>query len=180
MGAAREKEPVARFAALLSPAAEDPGPFLDALAGIWGVPGLVSAPMEFGFTDFYEDEMGPGLARRFVLFKDPAPADGLREWKIEANALEGRFASGGRRHLNADPGYLDSGGVVVASVKDAASRVYLGKGIYAQPMLRFERGSFRAWPWTYPDYASPAAIGFFNASRLVYRSASRRPTVAHR
>ena len=175
MGAAREKGPVARVAALLCAAGEDPQLFLDALAGLWGAPGLVGAPIQFGFTDFYENEMGPDLVRRFVLFRDPAPADGLRDWKIEANALEGRFASGGRRRLNADPGYLDPGAVVVASVKDAASRVYLGKGIYAQPMLRFEAGSFRAWPWTYPDYASPEAIRLFNAARAACRDMFRQP-----
>lgn len=174
MGTAKGKAPVARIAALLAPAGETPALFLDALSELWGPPRLVSGPMDFTFTGFYEEEMGTGLARHFVLFSKPAPADGLREWKIAANALEARFAPRGRRRLNADPGYLDLGTVVVASVKDAASRVYLGEGIYAQPMLRFEAGSFRAWPWTYPDYAAPAAIEFFNEARAVYRASLRR------
>lgn len=171
MGTPKEKAPVVRVAALLSPAGEDPGPLVKEMAGLWGPPQAVSGPIDFQFTRFYEREMGPNLARRFVAFADRAPAEGLRGWKLASNALEARHAAGGARRFNVDPGYLDMGTVVVASVKDAAHRIYLGEGIYAQPMLRFEAGSFRAWPWTYPDYAAPGAVEFFNAVRAAYRLA---------
>jgi hypothetical protein len=174
MGMPGEKGPVVRVAALLSPAGEEPGPLLDSIEGLWGPLKSVSEPMDFRFTSFYEREMGTGLARRFLAFADLAPADGLRAWKLASNALEARLAVHGGRRANVDPGYLDLGTVVVASVKDAAYRVYLGGGIYAQPMLRFEAGGFRAWPWTYPDYATHTAIGFFNAVRAGYRDAVRR------
>lgn len=174
MGTPRDKDPVVRIAALLSPGGEDPGPFLAEIEELWGPRRAVSGPLSFRFTRFYEKEMGPGLARRFIAFADPVPADGLRAWKIESNALEARHAVRGARRLNVDPGYLDLGTVAVASVKDASYRVYLGEGIYAQPMLRFEAGSFRAWPWTYPDYAMPEAIDFFNAVREGCLDAVRR------
>jgi hypothetical protein len=174
MGMPRGKEPVVRVAALLSPAGDDPGRLLESLEALWGPLARVSEPVDFRFTRFYEREMGPGLARRFAAFANPAPADSLREWKTAGNALEAEYAVRGSRRANVDPGYLDLNAVVVASVKDAAYRVYLGRGIYAQPMLRFEAGSFRAWPWTYPDYATPSAIGFFNAVRAGYRDAVRR------
>lgn len=169
MGTPREKAPVVRVAALLSPAGEDAGPIVETIAGLWGPPQAVSAPIDFRFTRFYEREMGPDLARRFIAFADHAPAEELRGWKLASNALEARHAAHGVRRFNLDPGYLDLGAVVVASVKDAAHRIYLGDGIYAQPMLRFEAGSFRAWPWTYPDYALPEVIDFFNAVRAAYR-----------
>ncbi len=173
MGIPRAKTPVVRVAALLCPAGEDPDALLGELGRIWGPPSAVSAPVDFVFTRFYEREMGPGLVRLFAAFAEPAPAEDLRAWKIESNALEARHSRGGARRYNVDPGYLDMGTVVVASVKDAPQRVYVGDGIYAQPMLRFESGSFAAWPWTYPDYASPAAIGFFNEVREAYRAAAR-------
>lgn len=177
MGMPRGKGPVVRVAALLSSAGEDPGPLLGIVEGLWGPLKSVSAPIDFRFTNFYEREMGPGLARRFIAFADLVPADGLRAWKLASNALEARLAVRGCRRANVDPGYLDLGTVVVASVKDAACRVYLGEGIYAQPMLRFEAGGFRAWPWTYRDYAIQEALEFFNAARAGYRDSVRRTAV---
>jgi hypothetical protein len=47
-------------------------------------------------------------------------------------------------------------------------RVYLSKGIYADLTLIFQKGSFRPIKWTYPDYADPKIIEFFDGVREQY------------
>jgi len=57
---------------------------------------------------------------------------------------------------------------VLATTKNYAHRIYLGGGIYAEVTLRYQGGTFRPWPWTYPDYASPPLIAIFNHIRQLY------------
>jgi hypothetical protein len=101
---------------------------------------------------------------------DPAA---LAEVKLATNDLEARWTKGGERRVNLDPGTLSLVQLVLASGKPAAHRVYLGRGIYAEVEYTYERGSFRPLPWTYPDYAEPATLGFFNRQRERYRLARK-------
>nr|HID14469.1 DUF4416 family protein [Anaerolineae bacterium] len=55
-----------------------------------------------------------------------------------------------------------------ATTKDWQHRVYLGGGIYAEVTLRYRKGSFQPWEWTYPDYRSPEYIAIFNHIRQLY------------
>jgi hypothetical protein len=144
------------------------------IARFWGPVIRRSELLDFMFTDYYDAEMGSPLIRQFASFGTPHRPEELREWKVASNALEGRLAVDGRRRVNIDPGYLDMSKVVVASTKDATYRVFLGQGIYAQPMLRYEKGSFRPWPWTYPDYRTREAISFFNNVRADYRAGMQK------
>ena len=150
------------------------------LEGLWGPVGRRSDVLPFDFTSYYEDEMGPHLKRQFIAFADLFEAEGLRGTKIASNVMEENLSIEGRRRVNIDPGFLDLSKIVVASTKDATYRVYLGEGIYAQSMLRFEKGSYRPWPWTYPDYRSEAAISFFNSVRADYRAGSIKKGTANR
>jgi hypothetical protein len=58
--------------------------------------------------------------------------------------------------------------LILATGKNYVHRVYLSKGIYADLTLIFRKGSFRPVKWTYPDYATPELIGFFNEIRKKY------------
>jgi hypothetical protein len=89
--------------------------------------------------------------------------------KLKTNDLEERWRAAQGRQVNLDPGYVGYTKLVLASTKDASHRVYLGQGIYAEATLQFVRGSFQPWPYTYRDYAEPAAIEFFNRVRERYR-----------
>ena len=70
--------------------------------------------------------------------------------------------------MNIDPGYLTAARVVLASTKDFAHRLYLGKGIYGEVTLLYQKKDFQALPWTYPDYRSEAYRQFFRELRRVY------------
>ena len=124
-------------------------------------------PLPFDpFTAYYEAEMGRGLLRSIVLFDAPFDAPSLPGLKRRAIAVERAVsAADGRRRVNLDPGYLTLRKVVLATTKDAAHRVAIADGIFAELALAFRDGGYRAWPWTYPDYASAPVTAFFDAAR---------------
>ncbi len=83
----------------------------------------------------------------------------------------------GNRRINIDPGYINPERLILAKGKNFTHRVYLSKGIFADLTLIFQKGSFRPLEWTYPDYADPEIIGFFNDIRNKYMAeqVSNRP-----
>ncbi|MCX6827557.1 MAG: DUF4416 family protein, partial [candidate division Zixibacteria bacterium] len=71
----------------------------------------------------------------------------------------------GKRRINIDPGYLTLDRLVLATGKDAAHRIYLRKGVYAEVTLIYHSGSFQPLPWSYPDYRSEQVISSLNQFR---------------
>jgi Domain of unknown function (DUF4416) len=131
---------------------------------------LESEIWPFSQTTYYSAEMGPDLLRQFVAFERPVRAERLHEAKQLTNALEAEMAEaclalGPERPINIDPGYVDSGKLVLATTKDRAHRVYLGGGIFAEATLHYADGRWQPWPWTYPDYHEPHYHTFFDTVR---------------
>ena len=124
--------------------------------------------LPFDHTTYYAAEFGENLKRKFVSFAELVHPGKLAEIKLLTNALEMEWAFGGKRRINIDPGYVSHSKLVLATTKNHAHRIYLGQGIYAEVTLHFRDGTFRAWPWTYPDYASPPLIAIFNHIRGLY------------
>jgi endonuclease IV len=133
-----------------------------------------SPVIDFSFTDYYRDEMGPALKRVLLSFEKPVPLEGLYATKIGTNDLESRFSESGKRRINIDPGYLDLAKVVLFSTKDYNHRIYLSGGIYAEVTLFYRNNTFNGWPWTYPDYKTKEYIDFFNLVREDYNTKGDR------
>jgi hypothetical protein len=131
---------------------------------------LKSHIIPFDFTDYYREEMGEGLKRIFISFRQLILPEEIVEIKLHTNRIEEKFLYPGTRNrmINLDPGYIAAGKLVLATTKDHAHRVYLGKGIFAEATLRFFKGSFRPWEWTYPDYRTDEYIRIFNRIRRIY------------
>ncbi|MCD6506047.1 DUF4416 family protein [Candidatus Poribacteria bacterium] len=131
---------------------------------------LKSYIIPFNFTDYYAEEMGENLKRIFISFQKLIWPEDLAEIKLQTNQLERKFLYPGteRRMINLDPGYVAAGKLVLATTKDHSHRVYLGKGIFAEATLRYYKGSFRPWEWTYPDYRTEEYIQIFNQIRKIY------------
>ncbi len=129
----------------------------------------------FSHTDYYCREMGSPLARQFLSFERLLNPGDLVQIKLFTNSLETEVANDGNRSVNLDPGHLGMGQFVLATGKPAAHRIYLDQGIYADLALIYERGSFRALPWTYPDYALPEMIALFNRLREKLKAALSEP-----
>jgi hypothetical protein len=134
----------------------------------WG-PALASERFEFTETDYYEPTMGPGLRKQFLAFERPMDPASLVDWKIETNAWEEQYARQAShpelRPLNLDPGYLTLAKLVLASTKDHAHRIYLGRGIYAEVTLIYQHGRWLPREWTFPDYRRGDYHEFFDRCR---------------
>lgn len=120
-----------------------------------------SEPYAFDFTDYYEDEMGKNLVKRFIVFKKMIDMNELADIKIFTNEVEDKFAKDGKRLVNLDPGYLNKEQLVLASVKGSAYKVYLDKGIYAHLTLIFKKNSCIELNRTFPDFRNKKVQDFF-------------------
>jgi len=164
MGTIREATPAKLFMAVMYRPDFDSSPLLAQLAERYGTVESRCAPFDFG-SSYYEREMGTGLVKLFVSFTPLTPQDRLAEVKRETNKLEEGGADARGRVFNLDPGIITHYSVILATTKGYAHRIYLGEGIYAEPTLLFRRGALDALPWSYPDYQTPAAHGFFREAR---------------
>jgi hypothetical protein len=141
------------------------------LEGEWGSVDGESPAFPFDLTGYYEDEMGPDLSRRFMSFGTLVAPESLPERKLLTIGVEEalrreRGASG--RPVNIDPGYLTASAVVMATAKDFAHRIPLGRGIYAHLEFLFTRTGVRTLDWTYPDLRREAAQAYFRSVRELY------------
>jgi len=166
-------DPVVGFLALLLSAGENADQAVMGMEAVCGKTSLITDPIPFDYTAYYEKEMGPGLLRVFCFYDDPMQPEKLVEQKLFADGLEKRIAPTERRIVNIDPGYYNLDQVALSTGKYAQHRMYLGKGVYGDVELIFKAGSFQALPWTYPDYRSPEVIELFNDRRRKYRDRLR-------
>jgi hypothetical protein len=168
MGEEREPQPVKVFVGILL-ALPPTLPELHALLeDQLGPIDTQSHLLEFDYTNYYEPEMGPDLKRMFLGFHRLASPNALVDLKLFTNRVEQTFVINGKRTVNIDPGYLTAARVVLASTKDFAHRLYLGRGIYGEVTLIYQKRDFQALPWTYPDYRSEAYRQFFRELRKGY------------
>jgi uncharacterized protein DUF4416 len=147
------------------------------MSQLWGPIGLESDPFPFAYTGYYTKSMGPGLTKQLFAFQRLVPLAGLADIKLAAIELEEELRSGGQfseeRPINIDPGLLTLGKFMLATTKDQAHRIYLGKKIFAEVTLRYEDHEFVPWAWTYADYREPFVRDFLNQAREYYKSRLR-------
>jgi hypothetical protein len=180
MGKAEAAAPVKLFCGIIAAGEDLFGPVRQALEARFGEIDAESPSIPFRFTEYYAEDMGGGLIRRFVSFRDLADPGGLADVKLATNRLEEEFAvsssAGPRRRVNLDPGYVTLAQVVLATTKNFGHRIYLRDGIYAEVTLNFLRHAWRAREWTYPDYRSEEYQRFFLAVRERYEAQIRPET----
>jgi len=127
-----------------------------------------SETIPFNATDYYAQEIGTNLSRKFITFEKLIRTDSLAKIKLLTNKIEDRLSLKEKRQINIDPGYLTLAKLVLASTKDFVHRIYLGRGIYAEVTLFYKNNSFQPGNLTYPDYRSPDCITMFNRIRDIY------------
>ena len=141
-----------------------------ALSSRFGEIDFHSAVLPFGFTDYYEEELGRDLRRKFIGFKRLISAAALADIKVFTNRLEQKLSPQGKRRINIDPGYLTQAKLVLASTKDFSHRILLNKGIFAEVTLIYSKNSFQPLDWTYPDYRTPDYLEIFRRLRQIYQT----------
>ena len=149
----------------------------------WGKIDSESPAFPFDLTGYYEDEMGGGLVRRFVSFETLVPPESLpaaKLWAIELESIIRQERGLTGRPVNIDPGYLTASAVIMATAKDFAHRIPLGRGIYAHLEFLFSRPGVRTLDWTYPDLRREPAQAYFRNVREIFlrrrRESSPRTT----
>jgi uncharacterized protein DUF4416 len=168
MGTAKSPAPVKLIAGLLAASDELLAEASAALIQRFGPLDASTEPAAWEVSAYYRRELGATIRRQFVSLERLVAAVELADIKHATNDLENRWRSAAGRQVNIDPGYVATTKLILASTKDAAHRVYLGRGIYAEVTLSFSNGSFRAIASTYPDYATAQACAFFNGVRATY------------
>jgi hypothetical protein len=184
MGAPRRPQPVKLFCGLLSGDVDLLRRARQLLVRCFGPTDLESEVWPFRDTEYYADEMGPDLLRSFLSFQPLVQPQSLAEIKLQTNAIEAEIAdqclrADVPRPVNLDPGYLDPGKIVLATVKDRSHRIYIGQGIYAEVTLHYADHAWRVWPWTYPDYRRPEYHAYFEEVRKKLLDQRREPPADH-
>jgi len=132
---------------------------IDLLSDIW----------PFDQTDYYADQIGPQILRQFVSFAQLIDPGKLADLKHRTNALEQELARilalPYPRPVNLDPGIIESSKLVLATTKNYSHRIYIGKRMYAEVTLVFDKGGWRPLPYTYPDYHRQEYFDFFSKVR---------------
>ncbi len=170
MGQPRSPEPVKIILGMFSVHRELFEQVCRELVPHWGEVDITSELFPFEHTDYYQQEMGKHLLRRFVSFKPLIDSTCLPDYKHFSNLIEKRFAKRNKRRINLDPGYLNFYQLVLASTKNFAHRIYIGKGIFAELTLQYKKGTgWKDLPWTYPDYRDTATKDFFIQVRRRYQ-----------
>lgn len=124
-----------------------------------------SKPFPWDYSEYYRDELGWPINRQFLAFKKMINPETIREIKLFTNNLEEILSDSDKRKINLDPGYVTLSKVVLATTKNYAHRIYIGKGIYTEVTLFYKNKSFRPHEFTYKDYQSPEYINFFKQLR---------------
>lgn len=138
---------------------------LELLFRQFGPPDFLTEPQSFAYTNYYDEEMGPGILRQVCSLLHLVRPDSLPDIKLFTNELEYQFSVEGKRRINIDPGLLSEERLILATGKNYTHRVYLRNGIYADLTLVYQKGAYQSLPWTYPDYQEPALLHFLGALR---------------
>lgn len=128
-----------------------------------------SPTIDFVYTDYYDDEMGDNIKRRFYSFERLINIEYLVQAKNFCNKLELEYTVADSRKVNLDPGYLELGKFVLATTKDQQHRLYIGKNIFEEITLFFRDGRWQFWEWTYPDYRSDEYRAVLFVIREIYK-----------
>jgi hypothetical protein len=180
MGKIRAPIPVKLFVGMLS---AEPVLFdacADILSRTYGTIDHHSDVLPWSDTDYYRQELGNSIVRKFIFFEHLIDAAALPKIKIFTNNVEKDFSTrtrdSMRRRINLDPGYITEAKVVLATTKDFSHRIYIGEGIYAEVTLSYNSRdrTFAPLEHTYPDFRTDARRTLFNTARDVLRTALNR------
>jgi hypothetical protein len=133
---------------------------------------FISPSLPWEYSSYYRDEIGWPLFRQFIFFKNLIDPELLTDIKLKTNEIESALSSEGKRRINFDPGYLTLSKVVLASTKNYAHRIYLGKGIYGEVTLIHKNGTYSPLLFTYRDYQDKTHIDIFMKAREILKEMS--------
>jgi len=141
---------------------------------------LSSEVWPFNQTDYYKEQTGPRILRQFVSIKRLIEPGLLAKIKLRTNKLEQKLvkklALPLTRPVNLDPGIIEPSKLILATTKNYSHRIYIGRKMYAEVTLIFDKGCWRPQAYTYPDYKQQCYFDFFDKvrTRLLEQLKSKR------
>ncbi|MBC8471318.1 MAG: DUF4416 family protein [Planctomycetes bacterium] len=150
------------------------------LSDKFGKVDLSSEVWPFDQTDYYKEQTGPRILRQFVSIKRLIEPGLLAKIKLRTNKLEQKLskklALPLTRPVNLDPGIIEPSKLVLATTKNYSHRIYIGKKMYAEVTLIFDKGCWRPQSYTYPDYKQQCYFDYFDKvrARLLEQLKSKR------
>lgn len=167
-------EDVKLIASLFSPQKDLVDRVIQEMESFFGPVDWISRDLFFDRTKYYAREMDWPLYRRFISFENLIRPEDLVEIKLNTNRIENQYIEDNKRRINIDPGYIALERLILATGKNYTHRIYLGRGIYADLTLIYQRGGFQPLEWTYRDYSDPEMIDCFNRLREKYKGQIRK------
>jgi hypothetical protein len=153
---------------------------VEALRTKFGKIDLSSDIWPFDQTDYYKDQAGEHILRQFVSFEKVINPGKLAKIKHQTNSMEQKLAKKMAlvlcRPVNLDPGIIEPSKLILATTKNYSHRIYIGRKMYAEVTLIFDKSSWQVLPYTYPDYREQCYFVFFSKVRnkLVEQLKSKR------
>jgi len=120
------------------------------------------------FTTYYKTEIGQNLTKKFIVFKKLIKRENITDVKLFTNKIEDNNSKKEKRLINLDPGYLTEFNLILPSAKERPHKIYLKKGIFADPIYIFIQGSCINFRHTFPDFKSEKVQDFFIEIRKNY------------
>jgi len=141
----------------------------EAIEARFGDADFVSDVWPFEQTDYYRGQTGEHILRQFLSIERLIKPEKLAKIKHRTNRLEKKLARKLGlplpRPVNLDPGIVEPSKLVLATTKNYSHRIYIGKQIYAEVTLRFDKGRWLPFEYTYPDYRQQRYLDFFEQVR---------------
>jgi hypothetical protein len=140
-----------------------------AISKSFGAIDLTSDIWPFTQTDYYKDELGPNALRQFVSLENLIDPGMLAQIKHDTNSLEQQLADSLKlslpRPVNLDPGFIEPSKLILASTKNFSHRIYIGNKMFAEVTLMYEKGRWRHFEYTFPDYRQSCYHDFLTKVR---------------
>jgi hypothetical protein len=140
-----------------------------ALENEFGYVDFKSDVWPFTQTQYYKGQTGEHILRQFVSIDKLIDPGSLANIKHRANELEKQLAVqlglDLSRPVNLDPGIIEPSKLVLATTKNHSHRIYIGNKMYAEVTLIYDKGHWKHFDYTYPDYRLKSYQDFFSKVR---------------
>ncbi len=131
---------------------------------------LESDERDWTHSDYYREELGWPIKRRFLMFYNQINPEHISEIKLITIEIEKELSIESKRKINIDPGYLTLAKIVLVTTKNYAHRIYLKNGIYAEITLIYKSGTYQPHLFTYPDFRNLETIEFLLKGRQILKN----------
>ena len=153
---------------------------VESLKAAFGNIDFASEVWAFDQTEYYKDQAGDNILRQFITIEKLIGPAKLARIKLKTNKIELKLSeklnTNLPRPVNLDPGIMEPSKLILASTKNFSHRIYIGKKMYAEVTLIFDKGIWRSFEYTFPDYKQRHYFDFFSKvrKRLVEQLKSHR------